>query len=202
MSTGYTARLYDGEDTTFAEFAVECARAFGALIDLRDIPSAEIPEVFAVDPRKYERIESARAKLESWKNITPEELIEKATEDHNSFIKREYELAVRRNGIRDRYDSMLEKVTLWNPPTDEHVELKKFMIEQLEESIKHDCRDYVDLESLQVELAARPLDVQEYRQAMIISAERWLDYTVEELDQDEDRAKGKSKWIQELRASL
>ena len=38
MPTGYTLDLYNGKDITFEEFVLKCARAFGALIDMRDEP--------------------------------------------------------------------------------------------------------------------------------------------------------------------
>ena len=34
MPTGYTAALYEGKNQTFKEFATQCARAFGACIDM------------------------------------------------------------------------------------------------------------------------------------------------------------------------
>ena len=44
MPTGYTARLCDGEQT-FKDFAMLCARACGALIEMREDPmDAPIPE--------------------------------------------------------------------------------------------------------------------------------------------------------------
>jgi len=36
MPTGYTADLNDGKQVTFQEFTMKCARAFGALIEMRD----------------------------------------------------------------------------------------------------------------------------------------------------------------------
>lgn len=45
MPTGYTADVADGKITDFVEYALQCARAFGACIMLRDEPiSSEIPE--------------------------------------------------------------------------------------------------------------------------------------------------------------
>jgi hypothetical protein len=34
MPTGYTAKIYNGVPQTFEEFALDCARTFGALITL------------------------------------------------------------------------------------------------------------------------------------------------------------------------
>ena len=38
MPTGYTADIQDGKITTLREYALSCARAFGALIMMRDDP--------------------------------------------------------------------------------------------------------------------------------------------------------------------
>lgn len=47
MPTGYTASVADGTTTTLRAFALQCARAFGATVTMRDDPmSAEIPERF------------------------------------------------------------------------------------------------------------------------------------------------------------
>lgn len=39
---------------------------------------------------------------------------------------------------------MLDQVQLWQPPTDDHMGLKEFMIQQIEESIKFDCASYAE----------------------------------------------------------
>jgi len=45
MPTGYTCQVQDGMITEFKEFALLCARNFGACITLRDEPlSPDIPE--------------------------------------------------------------------------------------------------------------------------------------------------------------
>jgi hypothetical protein len=47
MPTGYTDCVRSGEVTEFADFAMKCARAFGACIEMRDEPSGTpIPEAF------------------------------------------------------------------------------------------------------------------------------------------------------------
>ena len=46
-----------------------------------------------------------------------------------------------RKARRQRYTDMLKQVRKWVPPTTEHMGLKRFMIEQLEQSIRLDCGD-------------------------------------------------------------
>jgi len=38
-----------------------------------------------------------------------------------------------------KYQYMLKKANEWQPPTSDHIKLKDFMIQQISESIKHDC---------------------------------------------------------------
>lgn len=47
MPTGYTAKIHDGGSRTFPEFALECARAFGALIQALRARVAELENVNA-----------------------------------------------------------------------------------------------------------------------------------------------------------
>lgn len=50
MPTGYTDKIYRGEPQTFPEFAARSARAFGALISMRDEPLGdELPKKIEYD---------------------------------------------------------------------------------------------------------------------------------------------------------
>lgn len=70
MPTGYTAKLHNGEEQTFPEFVMSCARAFGALITMRDDPAdAEIPDEFKPSDYHVRELEKARERLsevEGW----------------------------------------------------------------------------------------------------------------------------------------
>lgn len=78
MPTGYTADLYDGKDVSFEGFALNCARAFGALVSLRDEPDAEIPDEFKVDEYYVKKFEEAKEELEKAESMTDEEFAEDA----------------------------------------------------------------------------------------------------------------------------
>ena len=45
--------------------------------------------------------------------------------------------------LKRKYEAMLAKVNKWTPPTPDHENLKKFMIEQIESSIKFDCENNI-----------------------------------------------------------
>jgi hypothetical protein len=69
MPTGYTAAIKDG--ISFQQFAMACARAFGALVMMRDEPSsAPIPD-FQPSNFHVEHLELARAELARLQALTP-----------------------------------------------------------------------------------------------------------------------------------
>ena len=64
MPTGYTADVMDGKVTDFKLFAMQCARAFGALVIMRDEPlNAEIPDEFSPSNYHFQELEQARERL-------------------------------------------------------------------------------------------------------------------------------------------
>lgn len=142
MPTGYTANVCDGKVTEFSDFAMQCARAFGALITMRDDPSdAPIPEEFKPSTYSADRYSEAKEKLRELRALTPEQVEVRALcayEEAVARVKQRNDADFRQN---DRIDAMLAKVAAWTPPTSDHVEMKNFMAEQLrisKTSYRHD----------------------------------------------------------------
>lgn len=141
MASGYTYGVKDGTVTSFRDFAQTCARAFGANILMRDEPlGASIREY---EPNTYHRdeLERAKARLYDAERMTLEEAGHLAAAAQNKALKA---LAESREAWAlelVRYNQMLAAARAWEPPTPDHEGLKRFMIEQLEESIRRDCSD-------------------------------------------------------------
>lgn len=88
MPTGYTHEVQSGEVTDFPTFTMQCARAFGALIMMRDDPSdAQIPEQF--EPSDYNRRarERAVAELQRLQNLTWDEIGAAARADYDAAVR-------------------------------------------------------------------------------------------------------------------
>lgn len=195
MPTGYTAKIAEGEGVTFPEFALACARAFGALILMRDdSPDAPIPDQFPADTYHRDRQDKALAHLIDLSNMTDEECAVEAKREYVDALSahRRYERAEAET--KARYEAMLDQVLAWEPPTDEHVELKAFMVEQIESSIRFDTG------------YERPSPVRktgaEWRTAQREKAERDVEYHAKEQAKADERATGRSEWVQQLKASL
>ena len=109
MPSGYTAAIKDG--ITFSDFAMNCARAFGALISMRDEPlDAPIPE--RVEPTDYhaEKIKKAEERLSALIAMTAKELDAEAAEyweRETAYNKKAHEEA---EELRKKYKAMAELI--------------------------------------------------------------------------------------------
>jgi hypothetical protein len=197
MTTGYTNPVQSGEITEFNEFAMTCARAFGALITMRDDPTdAPIPEEFPAHTSYYDdQIAAAKIALAELPSLGYGECVARANAEYDAALASHAARAKERELHRQRYETMLAKATEWKPPTSEHAGLRAFMIEQLSTSINHDC-------SGQYDTPPKRLTGDEWREAQLRRAERDLSYGTEQRDKEIARTAGRNEWLRQLRASL
>jgi len=194
MPTGYTLDLYDGKDLTFEEFVLKCARAFGALIDMRDEPmDAPIPERFEPSDYHLKELIKAKKRLKEIKKWDEEKAEQEAERAYREALKEREEFIKKNKLIRKRYEDMLSKVQKWKPPTIEHESLKQFMIQQLVESIEYDC--FIP------EMPQR-LSGEEYKEQQIKKALSDIDYHEREYAEEVNRVYERNKWLLSLRESL
>lgn len=197
MPTGYTSPLYEGKEISFEQFALRCARNFGALVMMRDEPlDAPIPERFEPDEFYRKEYERCKKEYDDFINNPPSEKeLEAEYEDRvaksNSDFQRQQE---ERRLLGDRYENMVSKVLAWNPPTEEHVSLKEFMLSQLRESMEWDCSVLHPYIPDKKEWISRKLNGKDIKEEM----EHYKNLWEKELAATESR----NKWIKELRDSL
>lgn len=135
MPTGYTADVESGKLTDFRTFALRCARAFGACVMQREDGIDVLPEHRKPSSYHLDAIESAKKELARLSSLTPAEIEKESGEEYQRSLTRFREGKARVQEQNARYDAMAEKVKAWKPPTPEHENLKKFMLEQLEMSV-------------------------------------------------------------------
>lgn len=139
MPTGYTCDVQDGKITEFKDFALRCARAMGANILMRDDPSDAPIKEYEPSTFYKDRLEESERRLAEIRNMTDEQCEQQASDEYLDLMGRYLEsISIRKEKLR-RYQSMLNKVRQWEPPTPDHEGFKNFMVEQLTESINHDC---------------------------------------------------------------
>jgi hypothetical protein len=197
MPTGYTAAVQDGKITEFSMFALQCARAFDALIDMRnEPPGAPVPDRLEPHTSYYDDlIAAATARLTETRGLTEEECTKRATAAHADALDQHRQRQRERVEQRIRYEVMLTKVEAWEPPTPDHVGLRDFMVSQLRESIRFDC-DGMKWSDPQLQ------SPEDWCAAMITSAERDLEYGTDKRREEIERTEKRNQWLTDLRASL
>lgn len=195
--TGLTSLVAENDNVTLEQFAMRCARHFGALIDMHDEPmETPIPEEFEVDEHYRKGYEKAKAEYENFIADLPTD--EELEEMYNDYVAEQMENAKQENEerriIRERYEAMLAKVRKWLPPTKEHFGLKELMEQQLTESIEWDCKEYEPLLIAKERFMSRSKEAELLKEYMEISKER--------LEEEIARVDSKNKWLKNLRESL
>ena len=205
MPTGLTSKIYEGKDITFKEFAILCARQFGALIHMRDEP-LDAPIVKREPDSFYsDKLRNLYAELEDFHNNppTPEGLAIKWEREVKRLKAEDNRRNREREELKKRYEDMLELVKNWAPPTAEHQNLKSFMIDQIESSIKYDCvesdaagcfpskEQYIEDNITPRRIEKDIAYYQDKRNSELLRAEqcnKWIDQLVESLSNYEQMA--------------
>lgn len=194
MPTGYTADIKDG--ITFNRFVWNCARAFGALVILRDEPTgAPIPERFEPSSYYADSAKKDEAELARLHSLTKEqasaECLAAYQREQGDYNQRRAE----KRDLREKYLRMLAKAKEWKPPTPEHAGLRDFMVQQITESIEWDCSDKYDRLPACKSTDAWLADGIEHTRKSLARSQQ--SYT-EEVERTESR----NRWLQELRNSV
>lgn len=198
MPSGLTSKIYEGKDITFKEFALLCAKQFGALIHMKDEPL--YAPIRKREPSTYwlEQLEKAKKDLADFLTNPPTEdsLAKEYEKKVERMRKEDAETNKNRQELKARYEAMLKKVQDWNPPTSEHENLKSFMIKQLNESIDFDCRAYSQFDRF----ITKEAYIKDNLSSMHL--EERVEYCQEQWDKEIERCNNANKWIEELVNSL
>lgn len=198
MPTGYTAPIADG--ITFKQYAMSCARAFGALIEMRDEPAdAEIPESFKASTYHAERIEKDRAELAELLALDHEDATKKAEQAHEKSVAYHTEAIQKQNALRAKYEAMLADVEAYQSPSPDHDNFKEFMAKQIKESIEFDCGgDYHERAIANAVPLSGPAWIASEKKRLEVSIEYHLKHQAD----DEERTRQRNEWVRKLRESL
>lgn len=196
MPTGYTADIKDG--ITFQTFAMNCARAFGACVTLRDERGggAAIPDAFAPSDYHLKELGKARADFAALDEMTPAQCEREAAKTFDAAETRRIMGLKEMADQRAAYEAMLAKVNAWTPPTSDHAGLKRFMAEQITESIRFDCSGtYYDTPTVR-------MTGEQWKANRAASLARDIAYHKREHAAEVKRVADRTEWVKALRSSL
>ena len=204
MPTGYTAGVVDGTIKTFKDFAKNCMRAFGATIHMRDQPMNKKYEPRVPDSYYLENLEEAKAQLAGLDTLPDEYFVNKVHSEIKSEIKYCLKKIEEKKEIKQRLDSLLSESESWNPPTEEHTEFKKFMINQLQQTLDYDA----DVSYYEVELEEQykklesPIDVEKVKADLRKEYEEAVKTRQKSLDEEIERCNKSNEWVNQLLKSI
>lgn len=195
MPSGYTADVANGEVTDFRMFALRCARAFGATVMQRD-DSLDVLPKHREPWLDYHRegIAKAEATLAELDAMSDADVLAAMSEERRQIEESNARYKAEKEQKRARYEAMLREVEGWEPPTSDHAGLKKFMSEQLKESIDFDCRGY--------STPIPNLSPSEWTTARRAKAVNDIAYHNAQIEEEIARCNEANAWIDALYASL
>lgn len=203
MPTGYTAGILDGTTTTFKDYALLCARAFGATMHLRD-KSMDAEYEPAVPSDYYlTALERSEEALEKYKSMTDEELIADAKVELERSLQSYRNMKQKAQEGADRLTEMLNQANAFVPPTKEHESLKEFMVDQLEKTIDFDGPSKWHDESIsKLEKRLSSLDADVIRAEKVAKAHRDIARATENYQKELKRCADANKWVTDLINSI
>lgn len=194
MPTGYTAQIYNGHPVTLRDFAFGCARAFGALVHMRDAPmDAPIPAKIEPDIAYHEEeLRVARTRFTHLLALDDAGIAAECVSHNREQRERYEEHQLEIGRLRASYNALLEE-TRRHPFPKELESLREFMIQQLERSMEYDCYDWNP---------PIPMTPEEYRTMELGKARNDITYHTDEIIKEMDGAARRNEWLQALIASF
>jgi len=193
MPTGYTA---DIRDYSFKEFVLNCSRAFGALVDIKEEPNTKIPVAFKPKTSFYkDHLLEAKTESDNLLSLTNREIDELYKEEYSKECFKYNKAKKDRKELNLSYEIMLNKVKCWTEPTKDHKELKAFMENQLEISIDSDCS---------TEYLAKPVKIssKEWLRDKIKTLNEDIHYYNKSIKKEIEITDKRNLWLKQLRESL
>ena len=195
MPTGYTSAVADGRVTKFDQFALRCARAFGALIELRDESlDATIPAEMKPSTYHQEALATARQQLKVVQKWDDAQAEVEAQKSFDVALQSAVDYGKKQEETGRAYVAMARKTNKWTAPGKDHEPLKQFMLDQLLASIEHDC---LYATTIPVRLSGA-----QFKAKRLEQLKHNVDYHRKEWAAEVKRVAGRNKWLSALRDSL
>ena len=203
MGTSYTEIIEIGG--SFKKYALRCARAFGYLYAMRNLPmDAPIPDDIENKNESSQSyyIKSLNEKLvelKQWEITSDKQKKVFFTNLKKITIQRAKKMIRENRSLDLKYERMKIKISSWTAPSPSHEELKKFMLDQIQIGHHSMTKFYTDEFN---EWTALTFEVwkENYHQSLIKSIVYYNEYVKK--DKEKSREMGANEWVKLLKESL
>jgi hypothetical protein len=193
--TGYTSRLVD-EKLDFKSFVLMCAGSFGPWYQNDQLPETLIPDDHHLKEATKE--EERLTLLQSFKiTLEKKQWAIQQLQEKIDFIEKH---CIEKNDTRKIMCDMLEQVRRWTPPSESHLNLKKFMENQLTSSIDFTCDDHWKEEIFKFKTLLK--DPIQYYEGEVKKTKERIEYHREQWKKEVEITKNLNLWLRQLRDSL
>lgn len=200
MPTGYTAEIYEGKNPSLRDFILTCVRGMGVAITLRDEPlSTPIPRHFEPETFHVDRLAEAQRRYAGLLHLTDEECAVRAKAQFDGAVAAKAEAKARYERLSKDYKAMIHQVSTWECP-ESLSSLKQFMLDQLHESLKHDCHDPDAPNSYYATPQLK--SAMEWRAEAIEKAGKDIDYHARGQREADERIAGRNSYLDDLFGAL
>lgn len=194
LANGYVHKLIE-DNLSFESFVWECAKAFGALDSQKEFDSLDLKSLYS--SYYCDELQSHKEKLIFLQSLTEKQKldfgkdkkykeIEILTKEHVKFLQ-----------DKDKIRLTLDKVNEWQPPSDNHLALKQFMLDSLKEVSFVDDNYYIDL----IKEASDKSDMQYYEDT-IAKVQKNIEYYTVKHEEEKRNNKSKLDWLETLNKSV
>lgn len=203
MPTGYTAPILDGKVKNFKQYAKVCMRAFGATIHMRDDDFDA--KYRKAEPSNYhkDKLVEIKKQMEDLLNMSDEALALEQEKSIKQRISRANASLKKIEKQKSKLNEILADVRKWTPPTDDHTELKEFMIDQILKTIDFDCKTrYYDEELERCTSELKNIDPKSIRQERMDCFKNDINYHTKNYAEEVERCRDRNKWVEDLLDSI
>lgn len=200
MPSYYTSDIYEGKNVSFQDFALKCARQFGAFVHMNEedpdstLTRHMVSDYYKNNLRETENefalfLKASREQREKMFEIE----MEKELKHYKEKIKEEKEL-------KEKYQALLEQAKAYKPPTKEFNNYKDYMLNQLNQAIKFDCSNERWYLAQIASVEAETFDIWEQEKMDLYNSK--ITYYKESYKKEMDSVYKKNQWIDLLYESL
>ena len=203
MPTGYTAYILDDEVTTGKDFLKLCTRAFGVAINQRDEP-LNVPTNEKQEVNNYyrNRMSEAITNLNNIFEMNYDQMTFAMTQEHHEKVKHATETVRRLEDENIKLIKVKDEVEKWKPPTEEHQNLKKFALEQIDMSMNSDGLVDAYIEDMNKVLDTSQEAVLEWYDEKLEDAIDELNNAYKWYKEEYKRIDSRNQWMKEFLDSL